>query len=124
MQLILVSQSVWQGMLLMAERLTQFLVVTATHLLCKQYGQLQMDFVSVERVVELLSLEQEPPGDISPPASWPTFSGEIVFNNVTIKYAPHLDPALKNISLRIPGGTDVAIVGRTGASRGNAYSPA
>ena len=75
-----------------------------------------MDFVSVERVVEMLSLEQEPLGDINPPASWPTFTGDIVFENVTIKYASHLDSALENISLRIRGGDNIAIVGRTGIS--------
>ena len=73
-----------------------------------------MDFVSVERVVELLRLEQEPPGDIKPPASWPTVVGDIVFNDVTVRYASHLDPALENITLRIRGGSNVAIVGRTG----------
>ena len=76
-----------------------------------------MDFVSVERVVELLGLEQEPLGDIDPPASWPAFTGDIIFNDVTIKYASHLEPALENISLRIRGGSHVAIVGRTGALR-------
>lgn len=91
-------------------------VVDATHLLCKQYGQLQMDFVSVERVVELLHLEQEPPGTVSPPAWWPTFSGDIVFENVTIRYAPHLDPALSNVSIRLKAGSKTAIVGRTGES--------
>ena len=38
--------------------------VNATHGLCGTYGQLQMDFVSVERVVEMLHVEQEPEGDI------------------------------------------------------------
>ena len=89
-------------------------VVTATHLLCKQYGQLQMDFVSVERVVELLNLAQEPLGDINPPASWPKFTGDIIFDDVTLKYAANLDPALENVSFRIRGGDTVAVVGRTG----------
>lgn len=91
--------------------------VDATHMLCKQYGQLQMDFVSVERVVELLHVEQEPPGTISAPAWWPTFSGDIVFENVTIRYAPHLDPALSNVSLRLKAGSKTAVVGRTGMSQ-------
>ena len=75
-----------------------------------------MDFVSVERVVELLHLEQEPTGEINPPAAWPTFSGDIVFEDVTVRYAPHLDPALSNVSFRIKGGSHTAIVGRTGKS--------
>jgi len=73
-----------------------------------------MDFVSVERVVELLHLEQEPPGKVNPPAWWPLYTGDIVFEDVTIKYAPHLDPSLSNLSFIIEGGSSTAIVGRTG----------
>ena len=91
--------------------------VGATHSLCKQYGHLQMDFVSVERVVELLHLEQEPSGTITPPASWPSYGGDIVFDNVTIKYAPHLDPSLSGLSFRIPGGSTTALLGRTGSGK-------
>ncbi|KAI4115101.1 MAG: hypothetical protein LQ345_004235, partial [Seirophora villosa] len=99
--------------------LTAFVLIAAsnfvrhTHKLCKSYGQLQMDFVSVERVVELLHLEQEPPRTVDPPAWWPSSSGGIVFENVTIRYAPHLEPSLSNISLRIPAGSTTALLGRT-----------
>ncbi|KAF7585883.1 hypothetical protein BBP40_009943 [Aspergillus hancockii] len=91
--------------------------VASTHALCKQYGQLQMDFVSVERVDELLHIEQETPGTIDPPASWPKFGSDIVFEDVTIRYATHLDPSLSDISLRIPGGSTTAIIGRTGSGK-------
>ncbi|KAE8144446.1 ABC transporter [Aspergillus avenaceus] len=91
--------------------------VQSTHGLCKQYGQLQMDFVSVERVDELLHVEQETPGTIDPPASWPKFGSDIVFEDVTIRYAPHLDPSLNEISLRIPGGSTTAVIGRTGSGK-------
>jgi ABC-type multidrug transport system fused ATPase/permease subunit len=91
--------------------------VSSTHLLCKLYGQLQMDFVSVERVVELLHVEQEPAGAVSPPAWWPTLDGDIVFENVTIRYAPHLDPSLSDLSFRIRAGSNTAIVGRTGSGK-------
>jgi ABC-type multidrug transport system fused ATPase/permease subunit len=91
--------------------------VIATHWLCRQYGQLQMDFVSVERIVELLHLDQEPPGTVEPPASWPLYGSDIVFKNVTIKYAPHLEPALKDVSLRIKGGSTTALIGRTGSGK-------
>ncbi|KAL8682945.1 MAG: hypothetical protein Q9186_001024 [Xanthomendoza sp. 1 TL-2023] len=103
--------------------LTAFVLVAAsgfvdsTHALCKQYGQLQMDFVSVERVVELLHLEQEPRGSIDPPARWPSYNGDIVFDNATIRYAPHLDPSLTNISFRIPAGSTTALLGRTGSGK-------
>lgn len=91
--------------------------VTSTHGLCKQYGQLQMDFVSVERVHELLHIDQEPRGSISPPASWPRYGRDIEFNQVTIRYAANLPPALDNITLRIPGGRTTAIIGRTGSGK-------
>lgn len=92
-------------------------LVSSTHSLCRVYGALQMDFVSVERVVELLHLVQEPLGDVEPPASWPLYGGDIVFENVTIQYAPHLEPALSNISLTIKGGSTTALIGRTGSGK-------
>jgi ABC-type multidrug transport system fused ATPase/permease subunit len=91
--------------------------VYATHDLCRTYGRLQMDFVSVERVVELLFLEQEPPGSVQPPAYWPTLGADIIFEDVTIRYAPRLEPALSNISLKIKGGSTTALIGRTGSGK-------
>ncbi|EME46797.1 hypothetical protein DOTSEDRAFT_70690 [Dothistroma septosporum NZE10] len=91
--------------------------VNVTHGLCRQYGQLQMEFVSVERVVELLHLEQEPKGSVEPPAWWPSFDGDIVFKNVVIKYAPHLDPALAGITFTVKGRSKTAIIGRTGSGK-------
>lgn len=103
--------------------LTAFVLIAAsqfiisTHALCRQYGQLQMDFVSVERVVELLHLEQEPAGVVNPPARWPAYSGDITFEDVTVRYAPHLDPSLSSISFCIPGGSTTALLGRTGSGK-------
>ncbi|KAF2275668.1 uncharacterized protein EI97DRAFT_420070 [Westerdykella ornata] len=103
--------------------LTAFVLITAsrfvqyTESICRNYGRLEMDFTSVERVMELLDLETEPLGDVDPPAYWPTYTGDIVFNNVTIRYAPHLEPALSNITLRIPAGSHTAIIGRTGSGK-------
>ncbi|KAI2629634.1 canalicular multispecific organic anion transporter 1 [Hypoxylon sp. NC1633] len=92
-------------------------LVEATHVLCKTYGQLQMDFVSVERVVELLDLEEEPNGDINPPCYWPSSQDSITFDSVTIKYAPHLDPSLVDVSFTIPSGATCAVLGRTGSGK-------
>ncbi|KAK0714732.1 hypothetical protein B0H67DRAFT_644566 [Lasiosphaeris hirsuta] len=91
--------------------------VVSTHSLCRRYGEMQMQFVSVERVVELLSLDQEPLGKLKPPASWPHFGDDIVFENVTLRYAPGLDPVLLDVNLRIPGGANVAVTGRTGSGK-------
>lgn len=91
--------------------------VSATNDLCRRYGQLQMDFVSVERVEELLHIDQEPPGTIHPPAAWPAFRSAIEFDNVTIRYAPHLDPAVTDVSLTIPSGSTTCVMGRTGSGK-------
>ncbi|KAI1114358.1 ABC transporter [Nemania sp. NC0429] len=91
--------------------------VDATHGICRAYGKLQMDFVSVERVVELLDLEEEPVGCLSPPASWPSYSDDITFDEVTLKYAPHLEPSLRDVSFVIPGGATCAVLGRTGSGK-------
>lgn len=103
--------------------LTAFVLVAAnkfvqyTHSICKQYGQLQLEFVSVERVVELLHIEQEPPGTILPPASWPTYGSDVVFENVSVRYQPQMDRALSDVSVRFTGGTTNAITGRTGSGK-------
>ncbi|KAK1834205.1 putative ATP-dependent permease [Podospora conica] len=91
--------------------------VQSTHSLCRRYGEMQMQFVSVERVVELLSLEQEPRGSVLPPAAWPAYGDDVVLDRVTLRYAPGLDPVLHDVSLRIPGGANVAVTGRTGSGK-------
>ncbi len=92
-------------------------LIVSTHALCRQYGQIQMDFVSVERVIELVQLEQEPAGSIDPPAWWPSYAGDIVFEDVSIRYAPKLDPSLSSTSVCIPGGSTTALLGRTGSGK-------
>jgi ABC-type multidrug transport system fused ATPase/permease subunit len=91
--------------------------ILATHTLCIRLADLQTEFISVERLVELIDTEQEPKGTLSPPASWPQFGSDIVFDHVTVRYAPHLDPSLKDVSFRIPGGSTTAIIGRTGSGK-------
>jgi ABC-type multidrug transport system fused ATPase/permease subunit len=103
--------------------LTAFVLITAsrfvicTEYMCRVYGNLEMDFTSVERVIELLDLEKEDEGVVDPPAHWPTYSGDIEFDNATIRYAPNLEPALNNITLRIPAGSNTAVIGRTGSGK-------
>lgn len=92
--------------------------VIATHSLCKRYGELQMQFVSVERVIELLDLDQEDSSeDKKPPAAWPTYDDDIEFDHVTLRYAPGLEPSLQDVSFRIPAGSTVAVTGRTGSGK-------
>ncbi len=118
--LIMTLVAVYTGL---SAGLTAFFLIAAskfvmhTEYICRFYGMLEMDFASVERVVELLDVETESPGVVDPPAHWPTYSGDIEFENVTIRYAPHFDPALQDITLKIPAGSNTAIIGRTGSGK-------
>lgn len=91
--------------------------VACTHNLCRKYGDLQMQFVSVERVIELMDLDEEPRGAVEPPAAWPTYNDDITFDNVTARYANGLEPSLRNLSFQIPAGSTVAVTGRTGSGK-------
>lgn len=103
--------------------LTAFVLVTcsglvsSTNYICRVYGTLQMDFVSVERVIELLDLDQEDRGSIIPPATWPSNKDDIVFDKVTLRYAENIRPALQDATFHIPGGSTTAIIGRTGSGK-------
>jgi len=50
------------------------------------------------------------------PPSWPEY-GAIEFRDVTMRYRDGLPLVLKNLTLSIPGGSRVGIVGRTGAGK-------
>ncbi|KAG5638390.1 hypothetical protein H0H81_000286 [Sphagnurus paluster] len=61
-------------------------------------AQLELDFNSVERVVEYLDIPQEAPAIIDnarPPAYWPSSTGELQVENLVVRYAPHLPPVLR-----------------------------
>jgi len=48
--------------------------------------------------------------------SWP-LAGHISFDQVSLRYAPHLPDIIRNITLELKGGTKAGIVGRTGAGK-------
>ncbi|TID30545.1 hypothetical protein CANINC_000899 [Pichia inconspicua] len=87
----------------------------------KSLGQAEQYLSSVERVVEYVNeLPQEAAytneADEKVPAEWPN-NGEIVFENVSLRYRPELPHVLKNLSLHIKPGEKIGIVGRTGAGK-------
>ncbi|NBO38990.1 ATP-binding cassette domain-containing protein [bacterium] len=82
---------------------------------------LENSLVSVDRVVEYSNLEPEAESkEAEVPAHWPT-QGAVRLENLTASYAEHLKPVLKTISLKIPGGKKVGIVGRTGSGKSSLF---
>ncbi|KAI8975591.1 hypothetical protein BDF20DRAFT_617319 [Mycotypha africana] len=84
----------------------------------RHYTNLEMNFNSIERVVEFMEMDQEAAAitALRPPAQWPTH-GQIEVQNLEVRYAPDLDPVLKNISFSIKPQEKVGIVGRTGSGK-------
>ncbi|TYJ33792.1 hypothetical protein E1A91_A05G126500v1 [Gossypium mustelinum] len=68
------------------------------------FTETEKEMVSMERALQYLN------------SSWP-FEGVVEFQNVTMKYIPSLPAALNDITFTIARGTQVGIVGRTGAGK-------
>ncbi len=74
----------------------------------------QRGTASVVRIDELL--KQKPAIADDPAATASSVTGDIEFCNLTFAY-PDAPPVLKDINLRIPAGTSLAIVGPTGSGK-------
>lgn len=59
----------------------------------------------------------EVPSVVSGPLECSVLQGEVVFRNVTVKYGPDREPALKSLNFSIPVGSSLGIIGRTGAGK-------
>ncbi len=74
-------------------------------------------FAALGRVTEILDIRPgiaDGPGVAAPPVPP---RGEVELRRLTFQYAPDRPPALRDISVRIPAGSSVAIVGPTGAGK-------
>ncbi|PIA65651.1 hypothetical protein AQUCO_00100866v1, partial [Aquilegia coerulea] len=81
------------------------------------FTETEKEMVSVERVLQYMDVPQEDlQGRISVHPNWP-FQGQIDFQHVTLRYMPSLPAALNDITFTIAGGTQVGIIGRTGAGK-------
>lgn len=79
------------------------------------YNSFQTAVAGAERIFEILD-EQSEPEDIPNAYSLKRPRGDFEFNHVWFGYDPNR-PVLKDICLKIPAGTQVAIVGPTGSGK-------
>ncbi|KAI8993635.1 P-loop containing nucleoside triphosphate hydrolase protein [Pilobolus umbonatus] len=84
----------------------------------RRYTTLEMSFNAVERVVEFMEMEEEAPAitENRPSDDWP-MEGKIDVMNLEVRYAPDLDPVLKNLSFSVKPREKIGVVGRTGSGK-------
>lgn len=98
----------------------------------QQLARLLADLIScqanIERIMDLLSQEPnvtdrdeviEKYGDAFHPIkeNWEKIKGDIVFEDVSFRYPDGKEWVLEHFNLHVPAGTNVAIVGETGAGK-------
>lgn len=86
--------------------------------------KLQMDMVSIQRLLEYANLEPEQAEFDSSSTRGildQKLKGNLVFDKVEMRYQPHLEPALRDLSFKIEAREKVAIVGRTGAGKSSFF---
>lgn len=83
--------------------------------LSEQFTQIQMALAAGERIARMLKMTptiQELPT----PKTLPAFHGQIDIEHVNFSYTPGT-PVLRDVTIHIPAGQSVAIVGATGAGK-------
>ncbi|XP_020530905.1 ABC transporter C family member 13 isoform X3 [Amborella trichopoda] len=81
------------------------------------FTETEKEMVSVERVLEYMDIAPEDlQGCQSVNSDWPS-QGEVEFHHVSLRYMPSLPLALQDVSFCISAGTQVGVVGRTGAGK-------
>ncbi|NUR61177.1 MAG: ABC transporter ATP-binding protein [Catenulispora sp.] len=92
------------------------MVFSPVQQLSQVFDGYQQAAVGLRRIGDLL---RTPPSTPEPehPRPVPADVGDLVFDDVTFAYGPDARPALDGISVRIPAGQTVALVGQTGAGK-------
>lgn len=96
-----------------------FLIDVHHHLLflLQSYTNLEQKLVCVERIVEYTRLEPEQEKrKATVPKDWPS-SGAIQIENLHVRYAKELPDVLKGVTVSIPAGSKVGVVGPTGCGK-------
>jgi ATP-binding cassette, subfamily B, bacterial MsbA len=91
-------------------------MITSTREFVRTFGDLQEQLpamIRVQTVLDRTSSIHIKPHAINCPA--PT--QQILFEQVSFRYKPELEDVLRNVSLRIPVGKTVALVGQSGAGK-------
>ena len=100
---------------IMAFQWYMFLLLNPVWSIVNSFSEMQRSLAAMERVFEVLGMEQDKP-DRSDARDAPTTVREIRFDNVSFEYRPGM-PVVRDFNVTVPGGSVVALVGRSGAGK-------
>jgi len=100
---------------IMAFQWYSFLLLGPVWNLVNSFSELQRSLAATERVFSVLSMEEDKP-DRPGAIDAPKQVREIAFNAVGFEYRSGV-PVLQDITVAVPGGSVVALVGRSGAGK-------
>src|SRR3989338_1226133 len=100
---------------IMAFQWYTFLLLNPVWNIVNTFSELQRSLAAMERVFEVLSMEDEKPDKPDARAA-PQRVERIDFENVEFEYREGL-PVVRDFAVSVPGGSVVALVGRSGAGK-------
>ncbi|HKX62988.1 MAG TPA: ABC transporter ATP-binding protein [Verrucomicrobiae bacterium] len=100
---------------IMAFQWYTFLLLNPVWNIVNSFSELQRSLAAMERVFEILGMENDKP-DKADALDAPTVVREIRFENVEFEYRKD-QPVVRDFNLAVPGGSVVALVGRSGAGK-------
>jgi ATP-binding cassette subfamily B protein/subfamily B ATP-binding cassette protein MsbA len=100
---------------IMAFQWYTFLLLRPVWNIVNSFSELQRSLAAMERVFEVLAMERDKP-DRSGARDAPRIVRELKFENVSFHYQEGL-PVVHDFNVTVPGGSVVALVGRSGAGK-------
>jgi len=100
---------------IMAFQWYTFLLLNPIWNIVNTFSELQRSLAAMERVFDILGMENDKP-DRPDAVDAPRVVRELRFENVAFEYRPGL-PVVSDFSVVVPGGSVVALVGRSGAGK-------
>ena len=100
---------------IMAFQWYTFLLMGPVWSIVNSFSELQRSLAAMERVFEVLGLEHDKP-DRPDAIAAPRIVQEIRFEEVEFEYRPG-QPVVRDFTVTVPGGSVVALVGRSGAGK-------
>jgi ATP-binding cassette subfamily B protein len=100
---------------IMAFQWYMFLLLNPVWSIVNSFSEMQRSLAAMERVFEVLGMQQDKP-DKPEARDAPTNVHEIRFDSVSFEYRPGM-PVVRDFNITVPGGSVVALVGRSGAGK-------